>query len=297
MWTAHHANIVSDNNLMKIAISRWKDWQHRWGTATAALYRLTAHRITASAMHHWHLEASTRSRMLANRKRRRQEALKSLLMVCPLRKCFLALRENAALKATLRSLLESLRARSLRDGLNAWRLHCHQQRQHEQQMLQCSDPGVFTTKRRHVGKPRKIHCRCVYAVSRGQRCVCSPQSHLLRRVEELHRLVGQGLDGREGGFRLLTHTVQHHAPRERGSCSNARHVSMAAGGKHVDNAVIRKKTRVKRCVVTGAAETCHDARFGGPPAAVEHVTRLTGEPAATTTEGQIGVLDDIAERR
>lgn len=68
-----------------------------------------------------------------------------------------------------------------------------------------------TSKRRdclHPGKPRKVHCRCVYAVCRGQRCTCAPSSHLLRRVEELHRLVAKGLDGRNGGYRLLSHVVQ-----------------------------------------------------------------------------------------
>lgn len=174
-------------------------------------HQLIARRALASAVSRWHLEASAR-------RGRRQEAV-HLLGSLLLRKCLLALADNATSAAILRRLLEKCRMRALRDGLEAWKRWFLLSKENQQERLKAEAAAAVRDgdvchassgkpEGRHPGKPRKAHCRCVYAVCRGQRCTCAPRSHLLRRVEELHRLVAKGLDGRDGGYRLLSHIVQ-----------------------------------------------------------------------------------------
>lgn len=192
-------------------------------------HRAVGRRVLASSLCHWRLEG------FASRCRRnRQEKCSQLL-----RKCLLALAENAHSAVTLRRLLKSYSTRSLRDALREWRwwlsLEAHKRAKEVATALTRESKGVNTTRltqRLHPGNPRKVHCRCVYAVSRGQRCTCAPRSHLLRRVEELHRLVAKGLDGTNRGCRLLNHVVQrpsapaeHERVRPKGLHSSPRLVS------------------------------------------------------------------------
>lgn len=177
-------------------------------------HQLITRRALASAVSRWHLEACAR-------RGRRQESV-HLLRSLLLRKYLLALADNATSAAILRRLLENCRMRALRDGLEAWKwwffLSKENQRQEERLKAEaaaavrdghvCHASSGRPERRHQPGKPRKAHCRCVYAVCRGQRCTCAPRSHLLRRVEELHRLVAKGLDGRDGGYRLLSHVEQ-----------------------------------------------------------------------------------------
>lgn len=168
---------------------------------------LIARRAVVSALCRW--------RLLSSGARDRHTLLRAVvgrqLEEMLVRKCFLTLARNALSATTLRRLITSFRIRTLRGGFEAWRKAPPREKQ---KTLPPSPPSpaaavtVITGRRRQPGNPRKNHCRCVYAVSRGQRCTCAPRSHLLRRVEELHRLVAQGLDGRQGGYRLLSHVVQ-----------------------------------------------------------------------------------------
>lgn len=211
----HRWNSESDHQRLRDAIKNWRAWHQWWKLREQDFLRRMHRRALACAVYGWHLGAS------ASRSRRQGaiRILRSLL----LRKCLLALANNAYTARVLRPVLESYRRRTLRDGLEAWGLFLvSQENQSKTKDLVVESPAqcVTTRRRRHPGKPRKVHCRCVYAVSRGQRCTCAPRSHLLRRVEELHRLVAKGLDGRDGGHRLLSHVVQRTtAPRhfERGS--------------------------------------------------------------------------------
>lgn len=174
----------------------------------SVLRRLIARRAVASAVHRWRLLSSGAN----DRRTLLQTVVGRQLKVMLVRKCFLALAHNALSATTLRRLIASFRMRTLRGGFEAWRQALPREKKKKSQPPPPPPPAaavtVITGRRRQPGNPRKHHCRCVYAVSRGQRCTCAPRSHLLRRVEELHRLVAQGLDGRQGGNRLLSHVVQ-----------------------------------------------------------------------------------------
>lgn len=194
-----------------------------WKSRRRDFLERVTRRALASAISRWHLGAS------ASRSRRQGAA--HLLRSVLLRKCLLTLAHHAYTARVFRRMLESYRRRTLRDGLEAWGLFLvSQDAQNNANVAVKNSTRCVTTRcrRRHPGKPRKVHCRCVYAVSRGQRCTCAPRSHLLRRVEELHRLVAKGLDGCDGGHRLLSHVVQRAAtPRHvvRQGCSGGRILS------------------------------------------------------------------------
>lgn len=183
-------------------MQKWRAWHQWWKSRERDFLQRMARRALASAVYRWRLGAST--------SRSRRQGAVHLLGSLLLRKCLLALADNAYTAAVLRKVLESYRRRTLRDGLEAWgSVSVSQDIQNNTDVAEISAHCATTRRqRRHPGKPRKVHCRCVYAVSRGQRCTCAPRSHLLRRVEELHRLVAKGLDTREGGHRLLSHVVQ-----------------------------------------------------------------------------------------
>lgn len=190
-------------------MDQWRAWLRLWRSRVDTFRSLMARRAVASALRHWRLES-----FAANDRRHRLQALVGRqLEVILLRKCFLTLAQNAHSVMTLRRLIASFRVRALGGGFEAWRQAALRE---EQKSRTPPSPAtvvnVITERRRQPGNPRKLHCRCVYAVSRGQRCTCAPRSHLLRRVEELHRLVAQGLDGRQGGYRLLSHVVQRAVP-------------------------------------------------------------------------------------
>lgn len=182
-------------------------------------------------MRQWRLEASARSNVSAERTRRRRQAFGHLFEALLRRKCFVALAVHATSSITLRRVLTSFRTRTLRNGMKAWQWWLLQEQQRRQTLApaDASASSKHTARRNQPGKPRKGHCRCVYAVSRGQRCTCAPRSHLLRRVEELHRLVAQGLDGREGGYRLLSHVVQGTATPRGGARSNEQNAAQTLG--------------------------------------------------------------------
>lgn len=200
-------------------MDQWRAWLRLWKTRVDALRTLMTRRAMASAFRHWRLISSA-----ANDRRRRRLLLQAVvggqLEVILLRKCFLALAQNAHSATTLRRLVASFRMRTLRGGFEAWQQALPREKPEDQAPPSpTAVVNVITERRRQPGNPRKLHCRCVYAVSRGQRCTCAPRSHLLRRVEELHRLVAQGLDGRQGGYRLLSHVVQRAAPAPSGAAT------------------------------------------------------------------------------
>lgn len=198
---------ASDHQRLRMAMKRWRAWHQWWKSRRRGFLQRMARIALASAVSRWRLGASaTRSR--------HQGAVHLLESLLP-RKCLLALANNACVARVLRRMLGSYRRRTLRDVWEAWGLFLVSQEKRNKTSVTTENPARCVTarrQRRHPGKPRKVHCRCVYAVSRGQHCTCAPRSHLLRRVEELHRLVASGLDGRDGGHRLLSHVVQRTSP-------------------------------------------------------------------------------------
>jgi hypothetical protein len=62
------------------------------------------------------------------------------------------------------------------------------------------------------GRKRQGHCKCVYDVCKGGRCMCVPRVHLLRRIEELHRLVAHAMDRRD--YRYLSHIAQYRVAQK-----------------------------------------------------------------------------------
>ena len=182
-------------------------WQKWWKTRMENFHEQKSRRALASAISRWRLGLfACRSRC--------PEAIhihRSRL----LRKCLLALADNAHFASIVRRLLESCRRRALREGLEGWRRWLLLVPRKKEKVPEVEEAKVNDTTRRHKcrrpGQPRKAHCRCVYAVGRERPCGCAPRSHLLRRVEELHRLVAKGLDGRDGGYRLLSHVVQRES--------------------------------------------------------------------------------------
>lgn len=204
--------MTSHRTLLRYALHHWRSWQRRRRTRVEILDHLITKRTAASAFCRWRRLVSAASISAEHTRLHREEALRRVLRSLLLHKYLRALGDYASTRRTLSRLLNSLRARALQCGVGTWRRWLLQQQQNERNI---TPPHTInsnsTVSRRQPGKPRKGHCRCVYDVSRGQRCNCAPRSHLLRRVEELHRLVAQGLDRRDGGHRLLSHVVQGSA--------------------------------------------------------------------------------------
>lgn len=236
-------------------------------------HRLVTRRALLSAVRRWHLQASAR-------RARHQEAVHFLGSMI-LRKCLLALANNAQSAAILRQLLERCRLRSLRDGLEVWKRWFLLSNENQEILkaeavaaVRDGDACNASSRRQQCwrpGKPRKVHCRCVYAVCRGQRCTCAPHSHLLRRVEELHKLVAKGLDGRQGGCRLLSHVVQGtEAPPPVGKARTSRQSSSP-----------QQSVSGGRC---GKVNCCDD-RQGGT---VRPCAQLFGEGAGSDTSPRAG---------
>lgn len=192
-------------------------WHKWWKTRLESFHRLQTRRALASAVSRWHLEViACRSRRLEAIQIRGSRLL---------RKCLLALADNAHSASILRRFLESYRRRVLSECLEEWRTWLFSVPREKEEIPAKEGVVIDTSARRHncwrPGKARKAHCRCVYAVGHGRRCACAPRSHLLRRVEELHRLVAKGLDGRQGGYRLLSHVVQRaDVPSDETVCSS-----------------------------------------------------------------------------
>lgn len=241
---------ASEHQRLRNAINIWRAWHLWWKSRRRDFLQRMARRALASAVCRWRLEAS------ASRSRR-QGAVK-LLGSLRLRRCLVALAQNAYTARILRRVLESYRMRILRDGLLAWGSCLVSQDNQNNTEVAVENPTRCVTTRRHrrnPGKPRKVHCRCVYAVSRGQRCTCAPRSHLLRRVEELHRLVVKGLDGRDGGHRLLSHVVQRPAaPRDfREGSSSGRILSQPPVSEGLGTATSRAR-------LAGSGKVCGPSR-------------------------------------
>lgn len=269
-----------------------------------AFHRAAGRRVLASAVRHWRLE------IFASRCRRNRHEKWSQL----LRKCLLALAQNAHSAVTLRRLLESYRTRHLSDALGGWRRWISFEAQKRVKKVPTAltreNKGVNTTRltqRLHPGNPRKVHCRCVYAVSRGQRCTCAPRSHLLRRVEELHRLVAKGLDRTNGGYRLLSHVVQrpsvpaehggispkgpHASPRldSRGksiiSCDDPREIESTCAGRAEEGAIYapsdgrKERKGVKKAHRAGGCKRGHMPR----ELARRHAYSVEAQIAGTTS--------------
>lgn len=196
-------------------MDRWRAWQTRWRKRVYPIHHLTLRRALASALHRWRLITS--ATMMAEHDRlQRRIKLERVLTRFVLRKCFSAFAENADKAGALRSVLTSWLNRILLKSFEVWR-HWLRRKQDDPHAEIVAPPqhvdvvpprGIDTRFRRIPGNPRKAHCRCVYAVSRGERCTCAPASHLLRRVEELRSLIAHGLDARAGGYHLLSHVVQ-----------------------------------------------------------------------------------------
>ncbi|CAN0351285.1 unnamed protein product, partial [Ectocarpus sp. 13 AM-2016] len=110
-WVVGRFNAASDNRRLQEAMKRWHAWQKWWKTHVDAFHRAAGRRVLASAVRHWRLE------IFDSRCRRNHHEKWSQL----LRKCLLALAENARSTVTLRRLLESYRTRHLRDALGRWR--------------------------------------------------------------------------------------------------------------------------------------------------------------------------------
>jgi len=253
-WVVHQSNAASDLHRLRRAVKRWRIWQKWWKTRLENFHRLQARRALASAVSRWCLK------VVARRSRRLEatHARDSRL----LRKCLLALADNAHSASVLRRLLESCRRRALRECLEKWwRRRLFSELREDEEIPNAKEAAVANAStRRHrcrrPGKPRKAHCRCVYAVGLGGRCACAPRSHLLRRVEELHRLVAKGLGGHEGGYRLLSHVVQRaDAPPDGAACSMEK--------SNPQDAFERRRKSGSRDCQQGAASPCAQLVDGG----------------------------------
>ncbi|CAN0362256.1 unnamed protein product, partial [Ectocarpus sp. 12 AP-2014] len=110
-WVVGRFNAASDNRRLQEAMKRWHAWQKWWKTRLDAFHLAAGRRVLASAVRHWRLE------IFASRCRR--NCLEKSFQL--LRKCLVALAENAHSAVTLRRLLESHRTRHLRDALGGWR--------------------------------------------------------------------------------------------------------------------------------------------------------------------------------
>lgn len=200
--------------MLQDAIRRWRDWQQKSEKLRLRIRRLVIKRLMGLAIRQWKVFV-VQEKIAADRDLRRREMLACVLRSALLRKSLWKLTRNARSGRILQHLRDSWHKRLLNDGFHVWK--------NQQQLLQPKgharaidppDRGALpcsvrvTTK---AGKPLKEHCRCVYTVGRCQRCMCHPRIHLLRRVEELHRLVTKGLDRRDGGCRLLSTAIRSGA--------------------------------------------------------------------------------------
>lgn len=217
-WVTHHARVSRAQTLFLLhrtlsdAFHQWQEWQQRRRKRLNNLHCLVIRKELKVALRLWRLGviAATTAKTLGDERRRRYAALGRVLRSLFLLKCLRILARNARVQRILRRLVKLRRIQTLRDGMSTW----------QQRQLQKVDPvvpdlpsfatpnPVTVTTRQAVAKPRKRHCRCVYDVCRGQRCTCAPRLHLLRRVEELHRLVAKGLSAGDGGCRLVSHVAQ-----------------------------------------------------------------------------------------
>ena len=274
-------------------MDQWREWLRLWKMRVSTLRCLIARRTVASTLRRWHLLSSGSK----DRRTLLQAVVGRQLEEMLVRKCLLALAQHALSSTTLRRLITTFRIRTLRGGFEAWRQALPREK-HKTQPPPPPSPAaaatVITGRRRQPGNPRKHHCRCVYAVSRGQRCTCAPRSHLLRRVEELHRLVAQGLDGRQGGYRLLSHVVQRTTTAPSGDArldvgdrnspsfleSSSRGRNGPAGTRR---AAFRKEGRdkdLKERVRPGSGQFYKRSRDRGLPAAATGAAAITSCQAA-----------------
>jgi hypothetical protein len=116
------------------------------------------------------------------------------------------------------------------------------------------------------GRGRQGHCKCVYNVTAsGSRCRCAPAAHLLRRVEELHKLVTHAMHSPD--YRLLSHVTQY---RVVASDSGATATAAAAAATSTDGAASAGSGRLSREAVEQAAlrrHLCYDDATSTPATA------------------------------
>lgn len=211
-WINHHVRFSHAqialllHRKVRNAFHCWRNWQQRWRTRLDHLRRLIIRKELKAALNLWRLGiiASTTAKVLDNERRRRHAALSHVLRSVFLIKCLRRWTRNACVQRILGRLVQMRRIRTLRDGMATWK-----QRQTQKVDPVIPDlPSFATPNPVTIAKPRKRHCRCVYDVCRGQRCTCAPRLHLLRRVNELHRIVAKGLSTADGGYRLVSHVSQ-----------------------------------------------------------------------------------------
>lgn len=288
-WVMCRSISASDHQRLRTIMKNWRVWYQWWKLRKRDFLQRIAQRALASAMFRWRLGTSASQ----NRREGAMHRLRLLL----LRKYLLALADNAYTARALRRVLESYRRRALRNGLGAWGLFLVSQDNRHKTNVVDNPAHCVTTRcrRQHLGKPRKVHCRCVYAVIQGQPCTCDPRSHLLRRVEELHRLVAKGLEGRAGGHRLLSHVVQRTHPH---------HVEKGCPPRGSKG---RKESKPAVCVrLAGGAKACgpRSARCGSdkpprkgiPKPASSFETGDTGSSCTSVTRHTLfgeGLIDEL----
>lgn len=228
---AAHAKVAS---LLKRALretfDRWHEWQQRCKKRRKSLHLILIRKDKKDATRCWQHHAA--AYVVESKHRRREAALSRILQWLLLLKCFHSLANNCNTAKTLRQLVESWWIRTLRNGIRAL-----QQRTEKPSLVPSilSLPALPTpakegSNQRRLARPRKGHCRCVYDICRGQRCTCAARSHLLRRVEELHRLVAKGLNSEAGGCRLLSHVSQYDAAEASNRAGSRRRSTIAATG-------------------------------------------------------------------
>jgi hypothetical protein len=126
-----------------------------------------------------------------------------------LKKVLYTLHKHARQSSALRRALASLHRRHLQ---YSWRALQQALAALLQRPTAALTPVKALTQQQQVvvrdGRGRQGHCKCVYGVTgSGSRCRCAPAAHLLRRVEELHKLVTHAMHSPD--YRLLSHVTQY----------------------------------------------------------------------------------------
>jgi hypothetical protein len=137
-----------------------------------------------------------------------------------LKKVLYTLHKHARQSSALRRALASLQRRHLQQ---AWTALQHALSTLLQRPTAALTPVKALAQQQVVvrdGRGRQGHCKCVYGVTgSGNRCKCAPAAHLLRRVEELHKLVTHAMHSPD--YRLLSHVTQYRVVASDSNVTNA----------------------------------------------------------------------------
>jgi hypothetical protein len=185
-----------------------------------------------------------------------------------LKKVLYTLHKHARQSSALRRALASLHRRHLQQ---AWKALQHALATLLQRPTAALTPVKALTLRQQVvvrdGRGRQGHCKCVYGVTgSGNRCRCAPAAHLLRRVEELHKLVTHAMHSPD--YRLLSHVTQYRVVASDSSTSATAAATAADGSSHagrVSRDAVEQQAASRRHLCyddapsTAVAATAHNA--------------------------------------